>query len=451
MSREELMTKFTQKAEERFRQRTPKSQELSLASAGSLPGGTRQPYHYGPYPVFAERGEGCYLYDVDGNRYIDLSGCFTAGVIGYAHPKVVEAMAEQIRKGTGFAHPTESRQILADMICERFPSVDKIRYCNFGTEACFYALRIARAFTGKDKVLRMEGGYHGQYDPFVTGGGYATTGGLPRNVKQDALVVPFNDKEAAEKAIRENKDELAAVIVEAVQGGGGIIEARDDYPKFLREVTAKYGVLLIADEIVTFRLATGGAQEFFDYSSDLTTFAKIIGGLTPVGAVGGREDIMDVLVTMKEGPAVLAGGTFAGNPLTMEAGIATLKILTPNAIKRINSLGESLRRGFRAAFRDAGVKGQVSGAGSLSCFHFTPEEVINTRVLDRANTEWNAAKLSLLARILLVNRGIMWAVGGFSISTPMSENDINESVLAFADALAEMKPLIEQVAPQLIA
>jgi len=450
MSKEELIAKFAQKVEEGYSQRTPKSRALFLTAAGSLPGGTRQPYPYGPHPIFADRGEGCYLYDVDGNRYIDFGNCFTAAVTGYGHPKIVEAMIEQVRKGTGFAHPTENRQILADMICERFPSVDKVRYCCSGTEACMYALRIARGFTGKDKVLMTEGAYHGMYDLFVAGGGHRTSVGLPESKEQDVLSVPFNDKEAAEKVIRENKDDLAAVIVEAVQGTMGVIEARDDYLKFLRELTAKYNVLLIADEVITFRLATGGAQEFFDFRADLTTFAKNIGGLTPVGAVGGREDIMDVLVAKEDQPAVLAGGTFGGNPLTMEAGIATLKILTPDVIQRMNSLGESLRTGFRAVFGEIGINGQVSGAGSYNCFHFTPEEVINSRVLDKANAEWNAAELSRLARISLMNRGVMWSSGGFSISTPMSKKEIDEAISAFADVLIEMKPLIEQVAPQLL-
>ncbi len=450
MSKEELIREFTQKVEARYSQRTLKSAALFLAAAGSLPGGTRQPYPYGPHPIFAERGEGAYLFDVDGNRYIDFGNCFTAAVTGYAHPEVVKAMIEQTKKGTGFAHPMENRQILADMICGRFPSVDKVRFCCSGTEANLYALRIARGFTGKDKVLMAEGGYHGQYDPYVMGGGHAVSTGLPKSEQQDYLLVPFNDKEAAEKTIRENKDDLAAVIVEAVEGTSGVIEARDDYLKFLQEVTAKYNVLLIADEVITFRFGTGGAQELFDFRADLTTFAKNIGGLTPVGAIGGREDVMDVLVAKEGQPPVLAGGTFGGNPLTMVAGIATLKILTPEVIQRMNSLGESLKAGFRAVFKETGISGQASGAGSYSCFHFTPEEVINTRVLDKANAEWNAEKLSRLARISLMNRGIMWSSGGFSISTPMSEKDIEACLSALKDVLIEMKPLIEQVAPQLI-
>jgi len=450
MSREELIQEFRQRELERYKQRTPKSGALALASQKTQPGGERVVYPYAPYPTYVERGEGCYLYDVDGNRYVDFGNCYTAAILGYAHPKVVEAMIEQTKKGTGFAHPDENRQILAEMICDRVNSVDKIRFVCSGTEACMFAVRTARGFTGKDKILTTSGAYHGMYDPFATSSGYRASAGIPKNEEQDVLSVPFNDKEAAEKAIRENKDDLAAMIVEPVQSSGGAIEARDDYLKFLREVTAKYNVLLIVDDVVTFRLARGGSQEFFDYSADLTTFGKNIGGLTPVGAIGGRKDIMDVLAPKEGRGTVLAGGTFGGNPLTMVAGIATLKELTPDVFRRINSLGDSLRAGLQAMFGELGVNGQVTGAGSISLFHFTTEEVIDHGILEKAQQDFAAGGLSLLARLMLMNRGILWTSGNLAITTPMSEKEIEACLSAFGNVLTKMKPLIEQVAPQLI-
>ena len=449
MSREKSLAEYSQKVEEAYRRRTPKSRQTvgEWASKYCPDGDYREAVWLEPYPTVMTKGDGCYLYDVDGHRYIDFSNCWTALVWGNNPPGIIAAIREQVQNGLAMSAPTESVYQWAQMICDRIPSVDRVRFCCSGSEAAMHTVRAARAYTGKDKILKMEGCYHGMYDLLEPGTGWQVLPtGLPKSVEQDVLVTRFNDKEAAEKIIKENKNELAAVIVEGVMGAGGLIPPQDDYLKFLRKVTTENDVLLIIDEVISFRLAIGGAQQIYDVQADITVFGKTIGGGLPVGALGGREDVMAVFSPKRERPAHHSG-TFSGNPVGAAAGIAGLKEMTKEALDRINSLGDSLADGIQHVLADLKIKAQVTGYGSLHQIHFTPEPVTHAAV-SLINQDRDICRLFHLA---MLNRGMFVAKRNmYNVSMPMTQTEINEVVMATADALSELKPFIKEIAPQLL-
>ncbi len=324
MSSKELLSKITQKYEDAYEKRTAESRMTGERAEKYMPGGnTRAAIFFQPYPIWIDKASGCKFTDLDGNEYIDFNNCMTTLALGHANPKVVEVVREQLVKGTahGALLPIVIRW--AEIMCQRIASVDKIRFGNSGTEATMMAVRVARAFTGKDKILKIEGGYYGSFDPVVYP---SNTAGLPASVQTDSMIVPYNDKEAAERAIVENKDQLAAIIVEGMMGAAGQIPPKDDYLGFLRKITAANGVLFILDEVQCFRVDHGGIQNVFGVKPDLTTFGKVIGGGFPVGACGGREDIMSLFAprALKVG----LSGTLNGNPVTATAGVATLEQFT---------------------------------------------------------------------------------------------------------------------------
>ena len=449
MSREELLVEYSRRFEETYRRRTPKSVHLieGFARKYCSDGDYRQVPWYDPYPVVMARGDGCHLYDVDGHSYLDLSNNWTAGVLGINPPKVLEAIREaQKQYGLAMAAPTESVYQWAQMICERLPSIEKVRFCCTGAEAVMFAIRGARAYAGRDKILKMEGCYHGTYDPIEQELGWRSLPpGLPKSVEKDVLVTPFNGKEAAERIIRENKEELAAVIVEGVMGAAGMIPPEDDYLKFLQQVTTENNVLLILDEVISFRIATGGAQQIYNVKPDLTVLGKSIAGGLPAAAFGGREDIMAVFSPKQKRP-VRHGGTFIATPATAAAGIAGLREMTKEALDRINALGESLAEDVRRVLADLKIKAQVAGYGSLHQIHFTPEPVTNAAV--SANQDMDIKQLFHLAMLI---RGMFTQKRvQYNVSMPMTQTEINEAVAATADGLSEVKPLIKEVAPQLI-
>jgi len=448
MSREKSLSEYRERVEEAYQQRTPRSrQEVEELASKYVPDGDyRAAIWFEPYPTVMVKGDGCYLYDVDGNSYIDFSNCWTALVFGNNPPKVVEAIREQLQKGLAMGAPTESVYQWAQMICERVASVDRVRFCCSGSEAVMFAIRGARAYTGKDKILKMEGNYHGTYDPVEPEVGWQMLpAGLPRNVEKDVLVTRFNDREATEEIIKKNKNELAAVIVDGIIGAGGMIPPKDDYLKFLREVTTENNVLLILDEVISFRLATGGAQQIYGVKPDLTVFGKTIGGGLPVGAFGGREDIMAVFSPKQKRPAHHSG-TFVANPVGAAAGIAGLKMMTKEALDRINSLGDSLAEGVQRVLADLKIKAQVTGYGSLRQIHFTPEPVTHAAI-SLMTQDMDIRRLFHLA---MLNRGIFVpARNMYDVSMPMTQTEINKAVTATADVLSELKPFLKEIAPQL--
>src|SRR5207302_4824682 len=331
-------------AEALYRETTPRSRALHEKAVAVMPGGTtRTTTYFDPYPVYIERGEGCRVWDADGNERIDMLGNYTPMILGHAHPKVVEAIQKQAARGTGFAAANAIEVQLATLLCERVPSLHAARFCNSGTEATMFAMRLARAFTGRAKIARIEGGYHGTHDyaevstnPDVDRAGppdaptaQADSIGTPGWALEQTVVLPFNNPDAAEAIIRREAGGLAAVILEPIIGAGGVIAATPDYLERLRSVTAELSILLIFDEVISLRVAPGGAQELYGVMPDLTTLGKIIGGGLPVAAFGGRADVMELLDPRRQ-PNLAQGGTYNGNPLGMAAGLAAMTELTPD-------------------------------------------------------------------------------------------------------------------------
>jgi len=448
MSRKELVTKYSMKIEEAYQKRTPQSREVIKNAARYVPDGDfRVSVWLEPYPTVMAKGDGCHLYDLDGNDYLDFSSNWTSMILGNNHPKIVKAITHQAPLGSAMAAPHPSAYEWAKMICDRIASVERVRFCTSGSEAVMFAIRAARAFTGRDKILKMEGNYHGSYDPMeMTTGWRKLPWGLPKSVEEDVLVTPFNDKEAAEKIIKENKDELAAVIVEGILGAAGMIPPEDDYLKHLQEVASQNDVLFIIDEVISFRLATGGAQEIFNVKPDLTVLGKTIGGGLPVGAFGGRQDVMAVYSPRQKRPAHHAG-TFVATPIAAVAGIASLKEMTAETLDRINSLGWSLAESLQKILDDLKIKAQIKGYGSLQQLHFTPEPVFT------ASTAYFTQDRDVLRlfHLSMMNKGVFIGSRGFySISTPMSKTEIDKALEATAECLLELKPLIQEIAPKLI-
>jgi glutamate-1-semialdehyde 2,1-aminomutase len=430
----------------------PKSVSGTLydRALASLPGGnSRTTVFMKPYPIYAARGEGCRVWDVDGNQYIDCINNFTSLIHGHAHPSLIEAATRQLALGSAFGLPTESEIDLAELLASRLPSVDQVRFTNSGTEAVMMALKAARAFTGRPKIAKCEGAYHGTYDyaevsldpaPEAWGRNapvsVAYARGTPDNVLADVVTIPFNDVEAAVSLIREHGRELACVLVDPMPNRAGLAPADKAYLQGLRHITREIGALLIFDEVITFRLGYGGAQGVWDIDPDLTTLGKIMGGGFPVGAVGGHKEFMAVFDPRSGKPALPHGGTFSANPVTMRAGLAAMELLDEAAFVRLDAIGAAVRSGIDQAFRHAGVPGGTVGLGSLLKVHFTDRPIRDYRSAYPAEQE--VRRQAIFNRGLL-NRGVLAAgYGLMALSTPMTDADIDIIVAAASEALAEV-------------
>src|ERR1700716_26223 len=367
------------------------SQKMYDRALASLPGGnTPTTVFMKPYPIYAARGEGCRVWDIDGNVYIDCINNFTSQIHGHAHPALIKAATAQLAMGSAFGLPTESEVDLAELLVSRLPSVAQVRFANSGTEAVMMALKAARAHTGRPKIAKCEGAYHGSYDyaevsldptPEAWGRNapvsVAYAKGTPDNVLADVITIPFNDAEAAVSLIREHGPELACVLVDPMPNRAGLAPADKTYLEALRRITREVRALLIFDEVITFRLGYRGAQGLWNIDPDLTTLEKIIGGGLPVRAVAGHTEFMAVFDPRPGKPALPHGGTFSANPVTMRAGIAAMELLDKQEFARLETLGELLREGLRGAFSDAGLPGCVTGAGSLLRFYLVDREVVD--------------------------------------------------------------------------
>ena len=418
-----------------FMENTPRSKRFQEEASRYLPGGsTRGAQYFDPYPAFIDRGEGHYIYDVDGNRYLDYMINATSLILGHAHPDVVKALQEKAVKGTAFSGPTEDQAHVAKILCERVPSIDKVRFVNSGTEGTLMALRAARAFTGKHMFAKFEGGYHGSHEAVAISvappankldpsgpTAIPESPGMPPHLLDDVVILPYNDIETCERLIRKHKDELSCVMMEAVASGFGYTPGKPEFLKGIRELTDELGIILIFDEVQSFRLSPGGAQELLGVTPDITTMGKVIGGGMAVGAFGGREDIMAVFDPTEGGPILAHAGTFNGNPMTMAAGEVTLNHLTPDVYQRLNALGETLRMKLRAVFDEMEVPVQVTGIGSLYGVHFTSEEITDYRSVVRGDRQMRRALF-----MGLVNEGVMPsgnAGGALNVLTTESEVD----------------------------
>jgi glutamate-1-semialdehyde 2,1-aminomutase len=424
---------------ETYLARTPRSAALAEEAKRWLPGGdTRTTTWFAPYPIFASGGHGAYLEDADGNRYLDLLNNYTSQIHGHAHPALMDAIRAQLDRGTSFAAPHENQVRLARMLCERVDALESVRFANSGTEAVLMALRLARATTARPLIAKVEGGYHGTFDdvqvsvapPLAEAGPVERPAPIPDSpglrpgALESTVVLPFNDLEATATILEPLGDRLAAVIVEAVNGVGGIVPAQQEYLEGLRELTRRLGALLVIDEIITFRLSPGGAQALYGVAPDLTTFGKIIGGGLAVGAFGGRRDLMELFDPSRRG-SIPHGGTFNANPATMAGGIAALELLTAEEIERLNGLGERLRDGINAIGEELGLAVRATGVGSLVNLHLVGSEIHRYRDgVGAAEPE-----RTRLLHLAMLNEGLFMARRGLmGMSTPMSEETIDEAL-----------------------
>ena len=425
-----------------YRDEGARSRALFARACAVMPGGnSRHSIALSPYPVYVASGRGCRITDVDGDERLDFLNNFTSLILGHADPEVTAAVQARVALGTAFAAPTELDVALAETIVERVPAVEHLRFCNSGSEAVLLALKAARAFTGRPKIAKFEGCYHGLYDyaqvsempgpedwgPAERPASVAEKGCAP-GVAADVLVLPWNDTDACVRLIEEHAGTLAAVLADALPLGLGLVAPREGFLQAVREATRRHGILLVADEVLTFRLGYHGAFHDLGVRPDLTCLGKIIGGGFPVGAVGGRADVMAVFDPGAH--RVHHGGTYNGNPVTATAGLITLGRMTPAAFARLDRLGDYLRAGLRALLRRRGIAGQVLGRGSLFCVRLTADELTDWRTVSahvRTQPAYRQICHEMLARgVMLSQRGIVGC-----LSTPMEEADLD----AFTDAL----------------
>ncbi len=401
-----------------------------------LPGGVDSPVRafkaVGGTPPFIVRGQGSKVYDADGNEYIDYVCSWGPLILGHAHPQVVDALTKAVQRGTSFGAPTELETTLAKMICSAIPSIEMIRFVNSGTEATMSALRLARAFTARDKTIKFAGGYHGHADGLLVkgGSGLATLSlpnspGVPSSYAQNTLVAPYNNTEAVAQLFQRHPNEIAAVIVEPVAANMGVVPPQPDFLERLRSLTSQFGALLIFDEVITgFRVAYGGAQNLFKITPDLTCLGKIIGGGLPVGAYGGRREIMEMMAPT--GP-VYQAGTLSGNPLAMTAGIETLRVLSElGAYERLEDAASRLEKGIARAASSLKLKLTISRFVSLLTIFFNDNPALDYESVSQADT-------ALFGRFFqqLLSEGIYWPPSQYEaafVSLAHSDEDIQTTI-----------------------
>ena len=414
-----------------------RSQELYERATKVLPGGnTRLSVFRSPHPYYALKGEGYRITDVDGVERVDFLNNYTSLIHGHRHPKIMEAVTEQLRYLTAVGMPTEAEIVLAEILCERIKSFERVRFVNSGSEAVMMAIKAARAHTGRFKIAKCEGAYHGTYDyaepsqgttpdnwgdPDPVSVAYAK--GTPQSVLDQVVIIPFNKAEDAIRIMTPDAGELACVLLDPVPHQAGMIPATAEFLKAVREFCDRNGVLLLFDEVISFRIGYAGAQGTLGCDPDLTALAKVIGGGFPVGAVGGRADVMSVFDPSKGKPAVPHAGTFNGNPITMTAGAAAMELLTRDAMDHIDALGERARKQIGEAFRVAGVPGQVAGCGSLIRMHFTTRPLVDYRSIHKTAEEQH--RLATLIEYLLDHGVLISPSGSANISTVIGEEQVD--------------------------
>lgn len=412
-----------------------------------MPGGVAKgAYFHAPYPLHLAAGNGTYVTSVDGQRLLDLRGHHTATILGHRHPGVDAAVREQLERGIAFGGPTEADGELAQELCRRLPAIERVRFTTSGSEAVGCVLRLARGWTGCHRIAKFEGAYHGSVDavdislrppPSEAGPpdaprAVANTRGLARGAVEDAVILPYNDRETVSRLLETHRHELAAVLFDP---RAGILPIDLDFVRFLRKRTADLGLLLVLDEVVSFRLGYGGLQGLAGIRPDLTTLGKIIGGGFPVGAFGGRADIMELLDDSHGPTGFHHSGTFSGHPVTMVAGLATLRGLTPRAYTHLNALGDALRRGAAEIFTRRKLAAHAVGDGSLFTLHFTERSPRDYRAMQTADVVTGQHVF-----FGLIERGVLPAAGLSmnAISLPMTTSDLEAFLEALDDVAGDL-------------
>ena len=423
-----------------------RSSSLFVQAQRHIPGGVNSPARafkaVGRDPLFIQRADGARLYDEDGNSYLDYIGSWGPMILGHRHPAVLEALEEALRRGTSYGAPTSAEIAMADLICEIVPSIESVRLVNSGTEATMSAIRVARGYTGRDLVVKFIGNYHGHVDSLLVkaGSGLATLGisdsaGVPAAFAATTIALPFNSLEAVRECFDTHGDQIACVILEPVVGNMGCVPPVEGFLEGLRKITEQHGALLIFDEVMTgFRVALGGAQQRYGVTPDMTTLGKIIGGGLPVGAYGGRKDIMDKVSPI--GP-VYQAGTLSGNPLAVAAGLATLRLLKeePQVYENIDRKAKMLAKGVAAAAAAAGVTITINRVASMVTFFFNPGPVTDWDSAAKSRTDVFAAFFRAM-----LERGIYLPCSQYEaafVSAALTDEDIEATVKAAAASFQE--------------
>ncbi len=415
----------------RYRAANPISAELYDRACASLPGGnTRSVLHYEPFPVTISKGQSQQLQDADEHYYMDFLGEYTAGLYGHSHPQIVAAIKNVLDDGIVLCAPNVFETELAALLCKRFPSLERIRFCNSGTEANLMAVSAARAFTGRDKIMVFDGAYHGGVFYFVHGDN-------PVNVPFPFVIADYNDVENSVSATERHKNGLAAILIEPMMGAGGGIQADEHFLAALRDVSERYGIVLIFDEVMTSRLSPGGLQSALGVTPDMTTLGKYLGGGLSFGAFGGREDIMSQFDPRKQ-DALPHAGTFNNNVLSMTAGLTGLRDLyTPETAIELNRKGDDFRKRLNDIVQRLGLAVQITGRGSILCIHFCAQAIRRPSDLQGVDQ-----RLRILFHLEMMHRGFYLAQRGFmSLSLVLQDNDYNEFTHAFEAVLMERRDL----------
>ncbi|MDX2175565.1 MAG: aspartate aminotransferase family protein [Candidatus Sumerlaeia bacterium] len=432
-----------------------RSEQLYQRALRVLPGGvSRNAVVMSPHPIYAARGEGCHVTDIEGVRRVDFVNNMASLIHGHANPQVIAAVMEQLHRGTAFAMATEVEVSYAEYLCGRSPSFDKIRFVNSGTEAVMTCLKMARAFTGRPKIAKVEGAYHGIYDyaevsqtaaPATWGeadhpASVPVAVGTPRGVLDDVVVIPFNDPARALELLDEHSSEIACVLVDPLPHRVGMMPASQDFVGALHRWARDAGALLVFDEVITFRSEYGGAQEWYGVRPDLTAMGKMIGGGFPVGAVAGRADVMDVLNPLAPKVLVPHSGTFSANPVTLTAGMAAMELFDREAVARLNALGDRARRQIAEAIAEADVPACVTGAGSMFRIHMKPEPPADYRGAFAGPLE---ARMTRTVIDHLFDHGVavVNSCSGF-LSTPMTGAEIDLLAERLVAAFREARELM---------
>ena len=434
--------------------RTKNSYRKHNLATKVMPGGnTRTTQWMEPYPFFAENAEGMYINDIDGNHYLDFMLNATTLILGHAHPDIVKTLTQQIQEGTVYSVPTDGQSKLADILVERIPSFEKVRFTNSGTEATMMAIMAARSFTKKTKIAKFEGGYHGTHDHVSvsvypkkedlnteTHPGIPEYSYQPKSILEDVIVLPYNDIEKSKELIGKYKDDLSCIIMEPIISNFGYLPLDLEFIKFIREITEELGIVLIFDEIQSFRVSSGGAQESFGITPDMTTLGKIIGGGLPVGAFGGKDEIMELFDPTSSNYDIAHAGTFNGNPLTMEAGVTVMENLTSNNFEKMNHLGDSLRSKLSSVFNEINLDVQVTGYGSLFGINFNKNKIKDYRSFLDNNSDMTKILFSYLR-----NKGILLQLkNAGALNILMTEKEIDYLVDSTREISSEMKDTLDE-------